>query len=912
MTDTLALIDGNALVYRAFHALPELTSPSGELVNAAYGFAMMLMRAQDDLKPTHLAATFDTPKPTFRHEQYTSYKANRPAMPDGLRHQFQRVYELLEAFRIPSYRLDGVEADDLLGTFAAQAVNQGLDVVIITGDTDLLQLVGPHVRVLAPRRGLTDAVLYDEAAVRERYGFEPPQLVDFKALRGDTSDNIPGVPGIGDKTAAKLLADYVSVEGVLANLANLTPRQQQQISPFVDQLRMSRELARIHCDVDLYLDVEGARAQSIDRPKTLALFHELGFRTLIDRLPKDAPTRPNPQLGLFDGAAPRTEAQPTSTIVVESLADLESALASLRATGERVSVMVALDPPEAARGEIVGVAFHTQVSGGFYVAFKGAAEGGAERMPYEPAMQVLKDLLEDEAVKKVSMDTKRLMVAFEDSGVELRGVVFDAGVAGYLVESGQRSPSLRDLSYSRLQRDLPPLKDVIGSGRTAVTLSRAPIPQVAEYFGAEAAALSALCPVLEKELIDEGLDWLYREVELPLIPVLAAMEHAGVAIDIPYLQELSRELYARIAALETAIFESVGHDFNISSPQQLANILFDELHLPGAKKTATGRQSTAAAVLTGLRGAHPCIELILEHRELVKLKSTYVDAFPILINPRTGRLHTTFNQTVAATGRLSSSDPNLQNIPIRTELGKRVRRAFIPSEAGWSLISADYSQIELRVEAHMTRDPTLVEAFEAGEDIHAATAAELHSVPLNEVTREMRSLAKTANFAIIYGVSAFGFAEQTGLSQHEASEFIKRYFERFSSVQEFQKNLIRDARASGMVSTLLGRRRAIPELLSNVYAVRAAGERMAINAPVQGTAADIIKIAMVRLFSRMRAAQMKSRMLLQVHDELLFEVPPEERDSMQALAKEVMENAMELSVPLVVDLKVAENWGAMY
>jgi DNA polymerase I len=917
MPDTIALIDGNSLVYRAFHALPELTSPTtGELANAVYGFTMMLMRARDDLKPTHLAAAFDTAKPTFRHEQYASYKANRSAMPDGLSHQFQRVYEMLEAFRIPSYRLEGVEADDLLGTFAVQAVDKGLEVVIITGDTDALQLVGPHVRVLAPRRGVTDAVLYDEAAVRERYGFEPPQLVDFKALRGDTSDNIPGIPGVGDKTAAKLLIDYGSVEGIIENLASLTPKQQQQIEPYIEQLRMSRELARIHLDVDMTLNIEDARAEPIDRPKTLALFHELGFRTLIDRLPTDAPPKPRPQLGLFDAPAAedgqRAPAPAPSTTVVESIPDLEAAVTSLREAGEAISLIVALDPPDAARGEIVGIALHARPTGSFYVPLQGEPAGGTDRLPSGPALQVLKELLEDPTIEKVSIDTKRLMVALEDSGIEPAAVEFDAGLAGYLVESGQRSPSLRDLSYSRLQRDLPPLKDILGSGRTAVALSRAPIPEVGEHFGNEAAALGALWPVLEAELAESSLDSLYHEVELPLTPVLASMEHDGVAIDVPYLKELSRELYERISKLEAGIYEAVGHEFNIGSPQQLAVILFDELKLPGAKKTSTGKQSTAADVLSGLRGAHPCIELILEHRELVKLKSTYVDAFPILINPRTGHLHTTFNQTVAATGRLSSSEPNLQNIPIRTELGKRVRRSFIPSEPGWKLISADFSQIELRVEAHMTRDPTLVEAFEAGEDIHAATAAELHGVPLEEVTRDMRALAKTANFAIIYGVSPFGFAEQTGLSQHEASEFIKKYFERFNSVQEFQRGLIRDARTTGTVSTLLGRRRAIPELLSNVYAVRAAGERMAINAPVQGTAADIIKIAMVRLYARMREADLRSRMLLQVHDELLFEAPPEEVEAMQSLAKDVMEHAMELSVPLVVDLKVADNWGAMY
>lgn len=917
MPETIALIDGNSLVYRAFHALPALTSASGELANATYGFTMMLMRAREDLRPDYIAAAFDTPRPTFRHERYASYKATRPAMPDGLAQQFERVYEILEVFGIPVYRLDGVEADDLLGTFAGQAAHQGLDVVIITGDTDALQLVGPQVKVLAPRRGVTDAVLYDEAAVRARYGLEPAQLVDFKGLRGDVSDNIPGVPGIGDKTAAKLLGDFGSVEGILANLDRLPAKQQQQIRPYVEQLTMARELARIVCDVPATLSLADAAARPPDRERALALFHELGFRTLIDRLPAPAsqPRRATPQLGLFDGPpvpAGARPAVPEPASTVGSLEELTATIERLRGANEPVALVIALEPSGGARGELVGLGLGTASTGPTYVPLEGAPDDGVHPLPRDQALEGLRILLQDAALPKVSMDAKQLIGVFAGQGVEVAGVVFDAGIAGHLVESGQRNPTLRDLAYSRLKRELPALKALTGDGRAAVPLSRVSVRSAGAHFGAEAEALGALAPILADELAEKELDGLYREVDLPLVPVLAAMERTGVAVDVPYLKELSRELHERILALESGIYDSVGHQFNIGSPQQLATILFDELKLPGAKRTSTGRQSTAADVLTSLRGAHPCVDLILEHRELTKLKSTYVDALPLLVDPQTGRIHTTFHQTVTATGRLSSSDPNLQNIPIRTEVGLRVRRAFISSEPGWKLLSADYSQIELRVEAHMTGDPKLVEAFQAGEDIHAATAAELHGVPLQEVTRDMRGLAKTANFAIIYGVSPFGFAEQTGLSQHDAADFIRRYFDRFRGVEAFQKRLIHEARGTGSVSTLLGRRRIIPELMSSVYAVRAAGERMAINAPVQGTASDIIKIAMVRLYARMREQEMRSRMLLQVHDELLFEAPDDELDELQAAAKEIMEGAMELCVPLVVDLKVAENWGAMY
>ena len=521
-------------------------------------------------------------------------------------------------------------------------------------------------------------------------------------------------------------------------------------------------------------------------------------------------------------------------------------------------------------------------------------------------------LLQDANVAKASPHAKQARLALAQRGIELAGVEFDSGLAAYLLEASSRTLTLQDLSWSRLNRELPGIKAVTGEGRGALALEAVPISRLGAHVCREAETLADLRPILEQELVEGGLDELYHEVELPLVEVLAAMERAGIAVDVPYLQEFSRELHERITAVETGIFDSVGHQFNINSSQQLAGVLFDELKLPGAKKTATGRASTAADVLTFLKGAHPIVELILEHRELTKLKSTYVDALPLLVHPETGRIHSTFNQTVAATGRLSSMDPNLQNIPVRTELGRRVRRAFVAPAPGWKLLSADYSQIELRIQAHLTQDPTLLEAFQEGQDVHMATAAELFGVPIEEVTADQRRLAKTANFAIIYGISPFGFSEQTGMSQSQSADFIRRYFEKFHEVDAFQKRFVREARETGVVMTLLGRKRTIPELRSNVHAVRAAGERMAVNAPVQGTASDIIKIAMVRLHSYMQEQGLRARLLLQVHDELLFEVPDEELESLTVSAIEIMEGAMTLSVPLVVDVRAAETWGGMY
>lgn len=933
MADTLMLIDGNSLVHRAFHALPVLTSPKGEITNATYGFTMMLLRAMGDLRPTHVATAFDTPRPTFRHERFGAYKGTRPPTPDGLTQQFARVMDVLDALHVPVYRVDGLEADDVLGTLADHAVGRGLDVVVVTGDTDAFQLVGPKVRVLVPRRGMTDTMLYDEAAVRERYGLEPAQLVDLRALRGDPSDNIPGVPGVGDKTATRLLGSYHDVEGIVANLDQLPSRESERLRPYVDQMRMCRDLAQIVRDAPIDLDLEGCAVGPLDRDKVLSLFHDLGFRSLIDRLPSaggQGPAAPAQrpggagrpgveQPGLFEeagvarGEGDQGGGSATTPGILSSLGEVNEIARHLREARETVSMIVVLSRPDVMRADILGIALSSASAGWMYIPFGGG--GGAPPIAPLPEVEVvagLRSLLADPAVPKASPNGKQATVALARRGIELRGLTFDSELAAYLAESSQRTLSLLDLSWSRLSRELPGIKTLTGEGRAAIPLDAAPIGQVANHFCQEVEVLAELQPILEGELADASLDKLYREVEIPLVGVLACMELAGIAVDVPYLNEFSSELYERIAQVEAGIYDAVGHQFNIGSPQQLAMVLFEELKLPGAKRTATGRASTAADVLTALKGAHPAIDLILEHRELTKLKSTYVDALPLLAHPETGRIHTTFNQTVAATGRLSSMDPNVQNIPVRTELGRRVRRAFVAPGPGWKLLSADYSQIELRIEAHLTQDPTLLEAFRAGEDVHAATAAELFGVELDRVTPDMRRVAKTANFAIIYGVSPFGFAEQTGLSQHEAADFIRRYFERFHGVDAFQKRLIKEARQAGAVWTLLGRKRTIPELRSPVYAVRSAGERMAINAPVQGTASDIIKIAMVRLHDHLTERGMRARLLLQVHDELLFEVPDDELEALKAAAKEIMEGAMALSVPLVVDMRAAENWGAMY
>jgi DNA polymerase I len=927
MPDRILLLDSNSLIFRAFHALPPLTSQSGELTNATYGFTMMLLKSITDLSPTHVAAAFDTPKPTFRHERFDAYKGTRAPMPDGLRPQFARVMQVLETLNIPIIRVDGLEADDILGTLADRASAAGMEAIVVTGDTDALQLVGERTQVLVTRRGVTDTVLYDVAGVRGRYGLDPQQLVDLRALRGDVTDNIPGVPGVGEKTATKLLEQYQDIEQLIAHLGDLPAKQRDQLTPYVDQMRTARELAQIMRDAPIEFDFGTAALTRPDRDKVLTLFHELAFRSLIDRLPPVLmPTRPGeappaparPSAGqhptLFDAPAQPEGAAPTAqrpACVAVSLDDLAARVDALREAGGTVGLVVVLDRSDAMRAQIVGVGLAGESGESMYVplAVPGAPE---ERLPVDEAMARLRLLLEDPEVPKVLPNAKQMIVALDRHHIDVRGLAFDSELAAYLIEASQRTLTLQDLSWSRLNRELPNLKGLLGTGRNAITIEAAPVDKVSDVVCQEVETLVALRPILERELAENSVEQLYREVEVPLIDVLATMERAGIAVDVPYLKELSRELGERVSALERGIFDSVGHEFNIGSPQQLGTVLFDELKLPGAKRTSTGRASTAADVLTGLKGAHPAIDMILEHRELTKLKSTYADALPLMVHPETGRIHTTFNQTVAATGRLSSQEPNLQNIPVRTELGRRVRHAFVAPEPGWKLVSADYSQIELRIQAHVSQDPTLLEAFQLGQDVHNATAAEMFGIPIEEVTSDQRRLAKTANFAIIYGISPFGFSEQTGLSQQQSAEFIRRYFERFPGVNQFQKRLLAEARTTGYVMTLMGRRRIIPELRSAIHGVRAAGERMAINAPVQGTASDIIKVAMIRLHAYMQDQRMRSRMLLQVHDELLFEAPEDEVAALTSSAKEIMEGAMTLSVPLLVEFRAAPSWGGMY
>jgi len=893
-----------------------MKTSQGELTNAVYGFTSMLLNVLRDERPTHIAVTFDKGR-TFRHEIYPDYKAHRTKMPDEMRSQMERIRQVVEALGIPIFEQEGYEADDLLGALARQAEEQGVDTLIVTGDMDLLQLVDEHTRVLTSRWRFSDTVTYDLEGVQRRYGLTPAQLVDFKALVGDKSDNIPGVPGVGEKTAAKLLQQYGSLEGIYEHLSEVPTRFRKKLEAGRDLAFLSRRLATIVRDAPVQLDLDTCRVRPFDRERVMDLFRELEFRSLVERLPKPECTRPTGvphQLSLFsEASAAASAAAPTADYQI--VAD-EEALRQLVARLKEASVLTLdtetthTDPMQA---ELVGVALTDAPRRGYYIPI--AAPPGDAQLPPEVVLEALAPLLGDPARPKYGHNLKYDLTVLQRAEAEIEGLAFDTMIAEWLINPASKNLGLKNLAWTRLKQQMTPIADLIGKGKEQITMRQVPVAQVAPYACADVDMTHRLVAVLEAELKEKHLWPLFTEVEMPLVPVLAAMEMAGVRLDVALLEQMSRELAARLGELEARIQEMVGYAFNVNSTQQLSDALFRTLRLPtqGLRRTKSGHFSTAAGVLERLRGKHPVIDLILEQRELAKLKSTYVDALPRLVNPRTGRLHTSYNQTGTVTGRLSSSNPNLQNIPIRTELGREVRRAFI-ADPGWKLVSADYSQVELRIMAHISGDEGLLGAFARGEDIHASTAAAILGVPLDGVTPEMRRLAKTVNFGLSYGQTAYGLAQTTGLTQAEAEDFIKTYFERFPKVREYIDRTKALATRQGYVETLLGRRRYFPELRPGSRAthnVRQAAERMAINAPIQGTAADIIKIAMIRLHRALRERGLRARMILQVHDELVVEAPEEEVATVAPLMREIMESAFELKAPLKADLKVGRNWEEM-
>jgi DNA polymerase-1 len=940
--ERLMLLDGNGLIYRGYFALinQPLTTSRGELVTAVFGFTNIVLRAFADVRPDYVVVAFDLPAPTFRHEAYAEYKANRQRMPDDLRDQVPKVREVVHALRIPVFEQEGFEADDVIATLVGQAEAHDLDTTIVTGDLDMLQLVSERTRLwVSLRGGVSNTVVYDLARVDERYGLQPDQMVDYKALKGDSTDNIPGVAGVGEKTAAALVRTWGTLDEMYEHLEEVTPEKLRgPLADARDRVLDSRHLMRLVRDLPVRLDLEAARFGEYDREEVLRLFREYEFRTLIERLPAVAgeapeetaaalaaaresvraaagPTRRQAapgtaeNLGLqlsldFDavsGAGPSGGAV-RPTLKVEP-GDLGAALAAALADHRRLESValeeVAALGPWLADQPLAGVALlrdDPRPLVGTPLAMALAGLDGRVVVAAElDAIGALRGLVDRSAVALVGHEVKPLLVArfAEKPGTSGPPIAFDTQIGAYLLNAALRSQSIADVAAERLDAILPTPSDAGPSVRA----------------GLEALATLAVKGPLEAALRTEGLDRLFAEIELPLIPVLARMEATGVALNLEALAVLDREFGAEVERLETEIYDAVGHQFTIGSPKQLGDVLFEELHLPKGRRTKTG-YSTDASVLEELRGVHPVVERVLDWRTYTKLRSTYVEALPSLI-ASDGRLHTTFHQAVAATGRLSSSDPNLQNIPIRTELGRRIRRAFVAGDPGLTLLTADYSQIELRILAHVSGDVHLREAFERGEDIHRSTAARVLKKDPADVTADERSMAKMVNFGIAYGMSDWGLSTRAGISQEEAREFINAYFATYSGISYYMLHIKEQARASGFVTTLLGRKRSIPELHASNPALRAAGERMAINMPIQGTAADIMKIAMIRVAERIATEGLRARALLQVHDELLLEVPRDEVDALGTLARETMEAALPLDVPLTVDVRVGDDWERM-
>jgi DNA polymerase-1 len=918
--ELLVLFDGNSLVHRAFHAFQRNREPltvrrTGEITGAVYGFTSMLLKVINDRKPDYCAVAFDMRAPTFRHEMFEQYKANRPETPDELVRQLVRTREVVRAFGIPIYEQAGFEADDLLGTLARLGKEKELDVIVVTGDADAMQLVEDSVSVLYPKPGQTfsDTQLFDGAAVKEKYGVTPAQFADFKGLKGDASDNIPGVPGVGDKTAVKLLDEFASIDGIYANIDKVTPpRIKESLAQNKAGAYESRELATIRRDAPIEFKPERVMLTTEGREQVISLFRELEFVSLIDRLPE-------PKDNGIKTAAP------TETVPDEMTCRLVNAEESLKELSDRLTTAgdFAFDTEttslSAMNGELVGISFAVQGGESFYIPVGHTGLLETNQLPLDIVVEAIKPLMENSKILKRAHNGKYDMIVFAKYGIKVKNLAFDTMIAGYLL--GEKALGLKDLAFNRLGLVMTPISDLIGSGKKTIPMSQVPVDLVRNYCGADAAATWQLSELLKPELEKQGLWSLFADIEMPLVPVLVEMEMNGVLVDKEQLKKLSERLDKEITALEEEIYKLVGHDFNINSTQQLGIILFDEKKLPAGRKTKTG-YSTEAAVLEDLR--HSLIEsaetgdrenlrllnMLVDYRTLSKLKSTYIDALPELINPRTGRIHTSFNQTVATTGRLSSSDPNLQNIPVRGERGKEIRESFIAPPGKW-LIAGDYSQIDLRVLAHLSQDPALLATFRAGKDVHSATASQLFGVLPDKVTPDMRRLAKTVNFGVIYGMSDYGLEQATELSRAQAHQFITDYFARFPGVKQYLEETKEMARKKGYVQTLLGRRRYIPEINSPNRQVRESAERMAINMPVQGTSADIIKIAMVRLGREMNAKQVKSQLLLQVHDELIFEVPEDELEAMRRTVTDVMSTAIILSVPVKVDMKKGRNWGEM-
>lgn len=892
----LYLIDASSYMYRAFYALGRLTGPDGKPTQAIYGFAQMLLKVLREKKPELICVVFDAPGPNFRHELYASYKATRQKMPEDLAEQVPLIKKLVALHGLPQAELEGFEADDIIATLAGRASKEDIPVVIVSADKDLHQLVADG-RILQwdPQKD----EIFTEKEVAARLGVKPSQVADLLALMGDSSDNVPGVPGVGEKTARNLLARFPTLEAVYEHLDDVTSAAvRKKLENHRDLAFLSRDLVTIRDDVPLNLAPSDCRPGEPRYRDLLRFYEGLGFRSLVKSLREDLESMGR-EVPLRKDASERTVA------VVRDLSELERVVREIQGR-ELFSLDLETTSQDAMRAEIVGIALSWEDHRAVYIPVGHRGEGSEGQLDASLVLKTLAPLLTQDRPGKAGQNIKYEWVVLQRAGVDLRGIAFDTMVASYLLDPGHPSHKLERIAAEYLGESIPSYADVAGKGKSQVNFSQVPVEKAAAYACSDAETTWRLVSVLKAKLEEEKLKELFVSLEMPLVRVLGAMELRGIRVDARGLEDLSRDLETKLEAEARVIYDMAGREFNIQSPKQLAEVLFDKLCLRVVKRTKTG-PSTDVEVLEELAAEHPIAEHVLTYRTLAKLKGTYVDALPKLIHPETGRIHTSYNQAVTATGRLSSSDPNLQNIPVRGEEGRRIREAFV-AEPGHVLMAADYSQIELRLLAHYSGDEHLVAAFRDGADIHRRTAAEIFGVPYHEVTSEMRRHAKTINFGIIYGMSPYGLARQLRIGTTAAKAAIDRYFERYSGVKAFIERTIEHTRKLGYAETLLGRRRKIPELQSRNRTVRQQGERLAVNTPLQGTAADLIKKAMIDIDRVLAEEGLKTAMLLQVHDELVFEVPEEEIETVRKLVQEKMEKVITLKVPLTVDLGWGPDW----
>jgi DNA polymerase-1 len=886
------LIDGSSQMYRAYHAPVRtadgglLRNAKGQPTNAVYIFVTMLRKLLNEHKPQYIAASFDLPGRTFRDDLVSDYKANRTPMPDELAQQITMVHAACEALGVPILTSERYEADDVIGTLAVKAAAAGFDVAIVTMDKDFFQLVGDGIRVFNPR---DEGTWYDAAGVKEKLGVTPEQVVDVMALMGDTIDNIKGVPGIGDKGARELIATYGTMENLLAHAGEIkNKRYREGLQNHAEDARQSQALARIRTDVPVEFDRDAVLYRGGSREQSFRIFNELGFRTLAKEY------------------APTADTITKSYRIVNTDEGLQDLAARLKSAGA-FALRILPDQPSSMRAAIVGIAFSIAPRDADYVPTGHRALGETVSVPVATALDALRGVLEDPTVRKVGHDLKFDAIMLARHDLTLRGLDLDTMLASYLIDATRTEHKFEDLALEYTSYKAIAEEDVCGRGARAVSLAEVPAEAAVDFAAERADLAGQLVPILREQLASDGLVPVYETLELPLIPVLIAVEQAGIRVDGPLLASQSQKLEQELAQRTAQIYEQAGGEFNIGSPKQLSDVLFDKLQLPVLKRTGTSRApSTAVEVLEELALAHDLPRMILEWRALMKLKGTYIDALPQLVNPATGRVHTCFNQAVAATGRLSSSDPNLQNIPIKTALGREIRRAFI-ADAGNVLISADYSQIEFRVLAHMSEDPVLVDAFREGADFHERTALKIFGKDSGKDRHQLRAIAKMVNYALLYGKGAFTLAKDIGVSQEEAQEFIDGYFAGFPRVRAFIDRTLEEGRSTGVVKTMFGRRRLVPELNSRNFQIRSAAERMAVNMPIQGTAADIMKRAMIDAHAAL-LPHPDARMILTVHDELLFEVPKARADEIGAIVQDRMESAVQLRVPLTVDVGIGDNW----